>query len=100
MAPPGNPGALSASERQDIMALKNMNSRESKQSMVSVLLAGAIALLALGVAYGAYSVIHQVNLTIFGQNVHGVFLAGFAVFIGMKYLFSVLKLRRKVSGLA
>lgn len=77
-----------------------LDNQEKKNSMADVLLAAAIALLVLGLAYCAHSLISEVSLTIFGQKVPGFLLGGFVAFLGGKYLLSALKLRKKVRGLA
>lgn len=71
---------------------------ENKKTIADVLLAAAIVLLVLGVAYCVHATLGQVNVTILGRSVPGVFLGGFAAFLGGKYLFSAMKLRKKIRG--
>lgn len=61
-----------------------------------ILTAGTIAVLGLG--FGVYAAINNVNFTVMRSQIPGVLFAAVVAFLGIRYLIASVKLARKIRG--
>lgn len=69
---------------------------KEKRILIGVLYAVAFAIAAMGIAFTAYSLLNQVELTVLQQKVPGAAFGAVVAFLGIRYLLSVRKLKGDV----
>jgi len=55
-------------------------------------------LILLGVGFGVWAVINNVNFTVMTAQIPGVIFAAVVVFLGVRYFISTLKLMKNIEG--
>jgi hypothetical protein len=63
---------------------------------VAALMLMAIVITGLGLAFGIYAVINNVNFTVMRAQIPGVVFAAVVLFLGVRYLISTIKLAGKI----
>ena len=68
----------------------------NKKLVIMFLTIFTIAMICMGSIYCAYSVLYNIQFTVFNNPVHGVVFGLMVVFLGFKYFFAVRKLKVEV----
>lgn len=76
--------------------MKQQAVRSDKKILIALLYAVAIAIILMGASFGVYSAIHHVQLPVLSSSVPGVVFGLVILFLGIRYLFSLRKLRAEV----
>lgn len=71
-----------------------------KRAAVTALFAIAALIVLLGLGFGVYSFVFHVNYTVFGMEIPGFVFAAFVAFLGVRYVRSVLKMKKTLAGSA
>ena len=69
---------------------------KEKRILIGVLYGVALAIAAMGIAFTAYSLLYQVELTVLQQTVPGAAFGAVVAFLGIRYYLSVRKLKGEV----
>lgn len=67
-----------------------------KVVMMGMLFAFSAAIVLLGLSFGVFSVVNQVEFTVLAARVPGVVFGVVVAFLGMRYFLAVQKLKREV----
>ncbi len=79
-----------------------VKTRSSKQSAVAfgALLAVSSLITVLSVAFGVYSLVHNVNFSVMSAEIPGAVFAAVGAFLGIRYCLASLKMGNVINGKA
>ncbi len=69
---------------------------KQKAISISVLFATTIIIMFLGIIFSVFSLINDVSLKVLNTSVHGVFFGLIVFYLGIRYYFTVKKLKTEV----
>lgn len=75
--------------------VKSMNERK-KVLIISMLYASATTIMFLGIYLGVFSIVHNVSFRVLNASIPGVIFGVLVLYLGLKYFFSVDKLKTEV----
>lgn len=71
--------------------------KKEKRILIALLYAIAVVIILLGASFSVYSVINNVQLSVLSSNVPGFVFGLVVLFLGIRYVFSLQKLRAEVN---
>jgi len=68
----------------------------TKIASITMLFITAIAIILLGAAFSVYSIVNNISFTVMSSQIHGMVFGAVIVFLGVRYLLSVQRLKAEV----
>ena len=68
----------------------------TKIAFITILFITAIAIILLGAAFSVYSIVNNISFTVMSSQIHGMVFGAVIVFLGVRYLLSVQRLKAEV----
>jgi polyferredoxin len=75
---------------------RNLEIERSKTLSILFLTVLSIAIITMGLVFSVYSVLYSISFTVLNNSVHGVVFGLMVIYLGLKYFFSVKKLKIEV----
>ena len=76
---------------------KMVSATEKKKALIiSILYASTIIIMFLGIYLGVFSIVHNISFRVLNASVPGVIFGALVLYLGMKYFFSVDKLKTEI----
>lgn len=75
---------------------RNLEIERSKTLSILFLTVLSIAIITMGFVFSVYSVLYSISFTVLNNSVHGVVFGLMVIYLGLKYFFSVKKLKIEV----
>ncbi len=68
----------------------------TKIASIAVLFITSVLIIILGAAFSIYSILNNISFPVMGSQIHGMVFGVVIVFLGVRYLLSVLRLKAEV----